>query len=334
MHPFPPLRATLMSLAIASAMLAAGPMTASAQTVPAITAQTAHFHPQAGAFRYRLGQFEITALSDGSVPQDLHALLKGTSASEIDALLANARRANPVEASINAYLIDTGSRLMLVDVGAGDFFGPGYGGKLVARLKSVGIEPASISDILLTHVHTDHSGGLVHEGKAQFPNATVHVGKGDVDFFLAPENQQGVNGYDKAYFEQATLSLSPYIAAGRMQPFSGVTELAPGVTALPTPGHTPGHSFFRVESQGKSVTFIGDIVHVHAVQFPKPEITITYDVDNDAARRQRLTQFRRLALERVVVAGAHMPFPGIGQLRAEGKGFAFVPVDPMDRDGL
>ena len=143
-----------------------------------------------------------------------------------------------------------------------------------------------------------------------------------------------MNGYDKAYFEQATLSLSPYLAAGRIKPFNGVTELTPGVTAVPTPGHTPGHSFFRVESQGKSVTFIGDIVHVQAVQFPKPEITITYDVDNNAARQQRLAQFRRLAQEGVVVAGAHMPFPGIGHVRAEGQGFAFVPVDPLDRDGL
>jgi len=334
MRLFPSLHVTLLSLAISSAMFAAWPLAAQAQTTQASTPQTARFHPQAGVFRYRLGAFEVTALSDGSVPQDLHALLKGTSAGEIDTLLAHAHRGNPVEASINAYLIDTGSKLMLVDVGAGDFFGPGYGGKLVARLKSVGIEPASISDILLTHVHTDHSGGLVREGKAQFPQATVHVGQGDVDFFLAKQNQQGVNGYDKAYFEQATLSLSPYLAAGRIRSFSGVTELAPGITAVPTPGHTPGHSFFRVESQGKSVTFIGDIVHVQAVQFPKPEITITYDVDNDAARQQRLAQFRRLALEGVAVAGAHMPFPGIGHVRAEGQGFAFVPVDPLDRDGL
>jgi glyoxylase-like metal-dependent hydrolase (beta-lactamase superfamily II) len=334
MHPFPPLRVTLLSLAFTGAMLAAWPPAAPAQNLEASAAQAARFHPQAGVFRYRLGAFEITALSDGSVPQDLHELLKGTSAGEIDALLAHAHRANPVEASINAYLIDTGSRLMLVDVGAGDFFGPGYGGKLVARLKSVGVDPAGISDILLTHVHTDHSGGLVRQGKALFPNATVHVGKGDVDFFLAKQNQQGVKGYDKAYFEQATLSLSPYLAAGRIRPFSGVTELAPGVTAVPTPGHTPGHSFFRVESQGKSVTFIGDIVHVQAVQFPKPEITITYDVDNAAARQQRLAQFRRLAQEGVVVAGAHMPFPGIGHVRAEGQGFAFVSVDPLDRDGL
>jgi glyoxylase-like metal-dependent hydrolase (beta-lactamase superfamily II) len=264
-------------------------MTALAQNTPATTAQTARVRPQAGHFRCRLGNFEITALSDGSVPQDLHGLLKGTSAGEIDSLLTPAQRANPVECSINAYLIDTGSRLMLVDGGAGDFFGPGDGGKLVARLKSVGIEPAHISDILLTHVHTDHSGGLVHAGQARFPNATVHVGKGDIDFFLARQNQQGVDGCDKAYFQQATLSLSPYLALGRIKPFSGVTELAPGVTAVPTPGHTPGRSFFRVESEGRSITFIGDIVHVQAVQFPKPEIMITYDVDNDAARRQPLT---------------------------------------------
>jgi len=330
MRPIPALRSTLLALAVASAM----PLPALAQNVPPADAASARFHAQTGVFRYKLGAFEITALSDGSVPQDLHALLKGTSKGEVDQLLAHAHRANPVEASINAYLVDTGSRLMLVDVGAGDFFGPGYGGKLVARLKSVGIEPARISDILLTHVHTDRSGGLVRAGKAQFPNATVHVGKADVDFFLAKDNQQGVNGYDKAYFEQATLSLTPYLAAGRIKPFSGVTELAPGVTALPTPGHTPGHSFFRVESQGKSVTFIGDIVHVQAVQFPKPQITITYDVDNDAARRQRLAQFHRLAQERAVVAGAHMPFPGIGHVRAEREGFSFVPVDPLDRDGL
>jgi glyoxylase-like metal-dependent hydrolase (beta-lactamase superfamily II) len=334
MHPFMSSRVTLLSLAITSAMLAAWPLAAPAQNTQATTVQTARFHAQAGVFRYRLGAFEITALSDGSVPQDLHALLKGASAGEIDTLLAHAHRANPVEASINAYLVDTGSRLMLVDVGAGDFFGPGYGGKLVARLKRVGVDPAGISDILLTHVHTDHSGGLVRNGKALFPKATVHVGKGDVDFFLARQNQQGVNGYDKAYFEQATLSLSPYVAAGRVKPFNGVTELAPGVTALPTPGHTPGHAFFRVESQGKSITFIGDIVHVQAVQFPKPDITITYDVDNDAARQQRLAQFRRLAKDGVVVAGAHMPFPGIGQVSAEGQGFVFTPVDPLDRDGL
>lgn len=103
---------------------------------------------------------------------------------------------------------------------------------------------------------------------------------------------------------------------------------------MPSPGHTPGHSFFRVESQGKSLTFIGDIVHVQAVQFPKPEITITYDVDNDAAHRQRLTQFQRLAQVGAVVAGTHLPFPGIGQIRSDGQGFAFLPVDPLDREGL
>jgi hypothetical protein len=96
---------------------------------------------------------------------------------------------------------------------------------------------------------------------------------------------------------------------------------------------TPVHRFFRVESQGESVTFIGDIVHMQAVQFPGPEITITCDVDNDAARRQRLAQLRRLAQEGVVVAGAHMPFPGIGHVPAEDQGFAFVPVDPLDREG-
>src|SRR5699024_9708074 len=101
---------------------------------------------QAGVYRYRLGNFEITALSDGTVPQDADKLLKGVSKAVIDQLLERSFQTNPVEGSINAFLIDTGTRLVLVDAGAGDFFGPGAGGKLVARLKTAGYTPAQIDD--------------------------------------------------------------------------------------------------------------------------------------------------------------------------------------------
>jgi len=281
---------------------------------------------QAGVYRYRLGNFEITALSDGTVPQDADKLLKGVSKAVIDQLLERSFQTNPVEGSINAFLIDTGTRLVLVDAGAGDFFGPGAGGKLVARLKTAGYTPAQIDDVLLTHVHPDHSGGLVHDGQRVFPNALIHVGQPDVDFFLDPAHQHGVKGYGKVYFQDATLSLAPYAKSGQLHPFSGPTRILPGIRAIPAPGHTPGHSFYRVQSQGQSITFIGDMVNVAAVQFPRPDITSVYDKNPARAKAQRVKQDARLTKARELVAGAHLPFPGIGHIRTLDGGYEFVPV--------
>lgn len=287
-----------------------------------------------GVYRYRVGDVQVTALSDGTVPQDLHTLLTNTSPNEIDELLRHSFLSNPVEASINAYLIDTGTRLLLVDTGSGSLFGPGNGGKLIGNLKAAGYSPAQIDDVLLTHIHTDHSGGLTSEGQLVFPNATIHVGKPDVDLFLDPANIHGVSGYDKKYFEEAVKTVGPYAKAGKVVPFSGVTQLYPGITAIPTPGHTPGHSFYRIESKGEAIEFIGDIVHVASVQFPKPRITIVYDVSPKEAAAERKKQFAIAASQRELVAGAHLPFPGLGHIRAEtGGGFTFVPVDYRDRDG-
>ena len=286
---------------------------------------------QAGVFHYKLGRARVTALSDGSVPQDLHDLLRGATPAETDKLLQEGFRTNPVEASINAYLIELDGRLMLVDTGAGDLFGPGLGGRLVARLAAIGVAPTQITDVLLTHMHTDHSGGLTLQGRRVFPDATVHVGQADVDFFLAQANQGGIEGYDKAYFDQATASLAPYLAAGRIRGFRDEAMILPGVTAIPTPGHTPGHAFYRVESEGQAVSFIGDLLHVQAVQLPRPDITIVYDVDPSRARATRVRQLDRLSNGREVIAGAHIPFPGLGQIRRQGEGYQFVPVDYMDR---
>lgn len=287
---------------------------------------------QVGVYRYRLGDFEITALSAGTVPQDAEKLLKGASKDVINKLLERSFQTNPVEGSINAFLIDTGTRLVLVDTGAGDLFG-GAGGKLVARLKTAGYTPVQIDDVLLTHVHPDHSGGLVHDGQRVFPNALIHVGKPDVDFFLDPANQNGVKGYGKVYFKDATISLAPYEKSGQLRPFSGPTQILSGIRAIPAPGHTPGHSFYRVQSQGQSITFIGDMVNVAAVQFPRPDITSVYDKNPALAKTQRVTQIGLLTQERKLVAGAHLPFPGIGHIRSLDGGYEFVPVVFRDRDG-
>ena len=327
------IRRSFISLAVAASLL--GPVLAIAQaTTPAAPASTLPATQQAGFYRFSVGGVQVVALSDGTVQQDLHALLHMKPA-QTDQLLQRGFLANPVEASINAYLVYAGNRLALVDTGAGAFFGPGAGGKLVASLQAVGVEPAQINDVLITHIHTDHSGGLVDaQGERVFPNATIHVGKADVDFFLAPGNQQGVRGYDKAYFEQGTTALGPYVKSGQVRPFTGAVEIVPGIRSRPTPGHTPGHAFFVLQSRGEALEFIGDILHVQAVQMPRPDVTIAYDVVPSDAKAQRLQQFARLAKERRLVAAAHLPYPGVGHLRNEGKGkYAFVPVDYRYRAG-
>ena len=279
-----------------------------------------------GVFALKVGNVKVIALSDGTVPQDLHKLLTNTTVKHTNKLLSNGFRKNPVEASINAFLIDTGNEQILVDTGAGEFFGKIAGGKLLSTLYAAGYRAEDIDKILITHIHTDHSGGLTVNGEAQFPNATVYAGKADIDFFMDKRNAK-IAGYAEKYFDEAQTALEPYINSNKVISLVGNQTVIKGLTAIPTPGHTPGHYFYRLQDGNESLFFLGDIVHVLSVQFPDPNITIVYDVDAKAAAKQRNYQFNKMAKNKSLIAAAHLPFPGIGNIRAEGIGFTFVPVD-------
>lgn len=301
-------------------------MIATSWSLPTIATGKSAIAQVPGVYPFKLGDFTITALSDGTLPQDLHMLLSNTNPAETDRLLQESFLTNPVEASINAFVIDTGEQQVLVDTGAGTFFGPKLGGKLQTSLQAAGYAPGEIDAILLTHIHTDHSGGLVEAGQRVFPNATIYVGKPDVDFWFDRSNAARSN-VDEKYFEEAEQTVKPYADAGKLRSFSGETAILPGITAHPTPGHTPGHSCYVAASRGESIEFWGDLVHFASVQFPKPEITVAYDVDANAAAAQRKEQFARAEASRILVAGAHLPFPGVGHLRAAEQGYDWVPVD-------
>lgn len=282
-------------------------------------------------YRFRVGTITVTALSDGSVPQDLHKLLTATTPRKTDAFLHAGFLENPVEASINAFLIPLPNRLVLVDTGSGELFGPGNGGKLVDSLAAVSCRPEQVTDILVTHVHTDHSGGLVQSGRRVFANATVHVGQPDVDFFLEPGNATK-SGYDRRYFDEAIKTLKPYVDAGKVAGFSNTTVVVPGVVATLHPGHTPGSAFYTLSSEGERITFIGDLIHFAAVQFPDPSVTVVYDLDPNAARATRARAFESFARDRELIAAPHLPFPGVGHVRRAGKGYQWVPVDYGNRE--
>lgn len=322
-------RSFLYSLAIASMAGLASPALAETQTDPAAVA----YQQMPDTYRFPLGKLSIVALSDGTVPQDLHQLLTHTKPAEVDDLLGRSFLTNPVEASINAYLIQDGARRILVDTGSGQLFGPGYGGKLVDSLASIGTRPEDITDILITHIHTDHTGGLVTDSRRTFPNAVVHVGKPDIDFFLDPSNA-AKTGYAEKYFDEAAKTVGVYDKAGKVKPFTDGAAILPGIVGTIHQGHTPGSAFFTVTSEGRSIVFVGDIVHVAAVQFPDPQITIVYDLDATKAASVRQIAFSKFAGDRQLIAAPHLPFPGVGHVKANGNGtFGWFPVEYRNRAG-
>ena len=279
-----------------------------------------------GYFRMMLGDFEVTALSDGTVALPMDKLLTNTTPGKVDKALAKSFLKVPVETSVNGYLINTGSKLVLVDTGAAGLFGPTLG-KLVDNLKAAGYTPDQVDAVVITHMHPDHAGGLMNGDKRVFPNATVHADQHDADFWLSQANLDKAPKDAKGFFQGAMASLNPYIAAGKFKPFNGNTDLLPGIKALASPGHTPGHSTYVVESQGQKMALWGDLMHVAAVQFADPSVTIQFDVDSKAAAAQRKKAYADAAKQGYWVAAAHLSFPGIGHLRKDGKGYVFVPAN-------
>ena len=279
-----------------------------------------------GWYRMSLGSFEVTALSDGTVSLPVDKLLTHSTPDRIKGLLARSYLKAPVETSVNGYLVNTGSKLVLIDAGAAGLFGPTLG-KLLANLKASGYQPEQVDEIYITHMHPDHVGGLVANGQMAFPNATVRADMREGDFWLSKSNLEAAPADAKGFFQGAMASLNPYVAAGKLKPFNGATDLLPGIRAIPAAGHTPGHTIYAIESQGNKMVVWGDLMHVAAVQFAMPSVTIQFDNDSKAAAPQRQLNYADAAKKGYFVAVAHVSFPGIGQLRADGKGYQWVPAN-------
>jgi len=279
-----------------------------------------------GFYRMMLGDFEVTALFDGTIDLEPKKLLTNTTQAQVGKLLDRSFEKDVVQTSVNGYLINTGDKLVLVDTGAGALFGPTVG-NLRANLQAAGYKPEQVDDVLITHMHGDHVGGLVADGRLAFPNATIHAGQEDADFWLSKANLEKASAEMKGFFQGAMVSMNPYVEAGKFKPLKGNTDLVPGIKAVPAHGHTPGHNIYVVESKGQKLVLWGDLMHVAAVQFAQPQITISFDVDSKPAAAERKKAYADAAKGRYLVGSAHLPFPGLGHVRAEGKGYVWVPVD-------
>jgi glyoxylase-like metal-dependent hydrolase (beta-lactamase superfamily II) len=279
-----------------------------------------------GYYRMMVGDLEVTALLDGTSP--MPAAMIDEPEAKTKTLMNNVYIDPPAETSTNAYLVNTGGKLILVDTGAGTLLAPTLG-KMLLNLKASGYTPEQVDEVYLTHLHPDHIGGLMSGDKPAFPNATIYADKRDPDLWLSQTLMnaapaEGANGQRR--FRFAMTSLNAYVAAGKLKTFDGATELAPGIQAVPAPGHTPGHTMYAFESKGQKILLSGDLVVSEPIQFAEPDVTTKFDSDGKLAAQQRNKIYVDAASKRYWFAGAHLSFPGIGHLRREGKHYSFVPV--------
>lgn len=303
----------------AATLLGAGPARAEA---PQLKTQVP------GYYRLTVGKTEVTALSDGVTVLDA-GLLKNASPDDIQRLLARQFVEHPkMQTSVNGYLINTGDKLVLVDTGGARLNRPTMG-KLADNLKASGYRPEQVDTVLITHFHGDHVGGLLNaDGAPVFPKAEVRMSKTEADFWTSQDNADKAAEGRKPTFKMARDLAAALSAAGKWKPFAYGEEVAPGIKAMAIPGHTPGHSAYAVNSEGQQLVLWGDLVHSYAVQFTKPGVTIDFDSDQPQAAASRAKLFQQLAADRALVGGAHLPFPGLGHVRADSDGsYAWIPAE-------
>jgi glyoxylase-like metal-dependent hydrolase (beta-lactamase superfamily II) len=273
-----------------------------------------------GLYRRRIGDAMVTAVNDGYLDMPFE-LLRGTPLEAMKALMGEVFHAGPPRITVNAFVIQTGGRNVLVDTGGGSttVFSMGL---LLENLAVAGFSPNDFDAVLLTHIHPDHSNGLLGpSGEVVFKRAEIVIHEADIAFWSEPSLRDGHLPAATPYLDSAAAMLGAY--KEQIRP-SGPGIVSPGVTLLSLPGHTPGHAGYRLDSADESLVIWGDTVHVPEIQVPRPEVTSEYDIDEPLAAESRRRIFDVVASERLLVAGGHLHMPGFAHLVRTGGSYRLV----------
>ena len=265
-----------------------------------------------GIFSFQVGQFEVYLLVE-SEREGNASILVGADESIL-------RRFVPPQGfkhTANAILVKAPKQNILIDTGTG------AGGVIIDKIKKLGVEPDKVNAVLLTHLHGDHFGSLQKDGKAAFPKAKIYLSARELEYFTQTNPNQGAiaalapYGKNVITFESGDLAA---LAAGKK-----LKTVLSGITPIAAYGHTPGHTIFLIEDSKEKFLVIADLLHVALVQFPVPEISATYDVDQKMAASTRRQVLDYAAKNKIPVGGMHIVYPGIGDVSADGEGFKFTP---------
>lgn len=277
-----------------------------------------------GYYRYRVGDIEITALLDGYTALPTNFVLGYDEASAREATEKSYRRFTPgsVNIPVNGYVINTGSNLILIDAGAPSPISPTLGG-LTGNLIAAGFDPANIDTVLFTHLHPDHIGALLNvDGSKAFPNATLICSEADWGFTHSDEVRMASPEEFRGMIDLVRQFVAPYNDTKEL--FTGEKELFTGLTSIPLPGHTPGHTGFAIHSGTESLLIWGDVIHFSTLQFANPDWGVVFDVDPALAVQTRRAMLDRASADSMAVAGMHIDFPGIGYVEKSGDTFQHI----------
>lgn len=260
---------------------------------------------------FRIGTIKLWSLhdADNAVPNDgkIFGVDAGPAAVG-DVLRSAGAPTDRITVSVNALLVQTKDRLLLLDTG----LGPKVHGALLASLGAAGASASAVTDVLITHSHGDHVGGLLDaDGRFAFPNATVRMASAE----WAWMQKQGSASLVKAI-------------ADRVRTFEPGTEIAPGVKSVALDGHTPGHVGYEIASGHSHLLDVGDLVHSSIVSLAKPQWTMGFDSEPAIAKATRMSTLSTLAKDREFIFSPHFPFPGVGRIAVRGDGFAWEPGLP------
>lgn len=279
---------------------AAEPSASAPATAPAST----------DAFAFKIGALDAYALKDGSlsVPNNGEVLAIGEPKADVDALLtANGLPTDTLGLSIQPLLVRMGERTVLFDTGAGGQMGTE--GKLLTSLTAAGVQPAQVTDILISHAHGDHVGGLVNgQGQLVFANATIRMTADEWDALKADPTMAAL-----------VTAMTP-----KVQTFAAGAEVLPGVTAVDIQGHTPGHTGYQIASGTEGLLYIGDTMHHSVISVQRPDWTIQFDGRADVAEASRRALLERAATENLRLYVVHFPYPGLGRIERRADDFVWV----------
>jgi glyoxylase-like metal-dependent hydrolase (beta-lactamase superfamily II) len=317
-------RRTVMTGAVAAAAAAAAPMSIGA---PARAAAPAAGKQAPGFYRYKVGSFELTQITDGArtFPMPDSFVRNVPKEQALAAAEAAYMPKGHVTVPFNPVVINTGSKLVLIDTGWGPGIGPTVG-LLPAHLAAAGIDPKAIDIVVLSHLHPDHINGVkAADGGIAFPNAEIKAPGPDWAFWMSDENMsKAANDMMKGYFANTRKILSNI--ASKVTRYEWGKEVAPGITALDTSGHTPGHTSFAVASGSARILVQSDVTNIPQFFLRNPDWHVAYDIDPTKAVATRRKFYDMAAAEKALIAGFHFPFPSLGYVEKDGAGYRLVPV--------
>ena len=280
-------------------------------------------------YAVQVGDVEVMVISDGVLPITASTMATNAAPADLSAWLKDMYLPPEItDWPLNVAVVRSGDKVILVDSGLGSEF-PGFprAGQLAMRLDAAGIDPATVTDVVLTHLHMDHIGGLLVDGlRGRLrTDVRVHLAAAEADFWEAPDFSRTVMPAPIPEVLRSTATKFLDLYRGQLRPFETEYEVAPGVLIRRTGGHTPGHSIVRVESRGEALTFAGDAVFQPG--FEKPNWQNGFEHDPEESTRVRVRLLKELAATGEQLVATHLPFPSLCHVAEAGNAFRFVPTN-------